>query len=450
MAQTGADLTAFSRPESASAALHARAVKVMPGGNTRTTVHRNPFPPYAVAGRGAVVVDAEGQERIDFLNNYTALIHGHADLAIAAAVAEQARLGASFGLPTPLEVDLAEVLVERVRSVEQVRFTNSGTEAVMMAIQAARAFTGRPMIARFEGAYHGSYDFAAVGTSPSPAPDASGLGGHAAYAVGAPAAVAEQVVVARYNDVSGVTRALTSHKDRLAAVLVDLMPWRMGLVAAEPDFVHTLRELTTAHGILLIVDEVITLRLAPGGAQSLYGIAPDLTTMGKIIGGGLPVGAVGGRADVMAVFDPRSGQPKVPHGGTFTANPITMAAGLATLRNLQPADLDRLSEAGAYVRTGLKDALAQTGVPGYVTGAGSLFGLCLGERPASSFRDWLGGGRERVWRQQVHADLLARGVVVAPHLAGCLSTPMTVADLDVLIAQVGSALADLRREFGAH
>lgn len=273
-----------------------------------------------------------------------------------------------------------------------------GTEPVMMAIQAARAFTGRPSIARFEGAYHGSYDFAAVGTSVKSALAAGEQPAALPHALGTPDAVADNVVVLRYNDIAGLERAIADHRDHLAAVLIDLMPWRMGLIAGEEEFVRAVRELTRAHGILMICDEVITYRVAPGGLQSRYGVTPDLTTLGKVIGGGFPVGAVGGRAEVIAVFDPRAGQPKVPHGGTFTANPITKAAGLATMRTLTPETYRYLDDLGSALRRGLTFVIQQAGLPGYVTGTGSLFGLCLGETPARDFRGWAGGERERARR----------------------------------------------------
>jgi glutamate-1-semialdehyde 2,1-aminomutase len=183
--------------------------------------------------------------------------------------------------------------------------------------------------------------------------------------------------------------------------------------------------------------------VSSGGAQASYGVTPDLTTMGKVIGGGFPVGAVGGRADVMAVFDPRSGQPKVPHGGTFNANPITMVAGLVTMNKLTPEAFARLEANGIYLRQGLGDALKQAGVPGWITGAGSLFGIAFGEEPASDFRTWLGSERERAWRGQIYRSLLAGGAIVAPHLVGCLSTPMTRAELDGLIEGVSDALQRL-------
>ena len=434
------ELIAYREAQSVSARTHQRALRVMPGGNTRTTVYRHPWPPYAARGQGTVIVDAEGQERIDFLNNYTSLIHGHADPDVVAAVVAQMELGSSFGMPTAHEVDLAALLVDRVASVEQVRFTNSGTEAVLVAIQAARAYTGRPLIAKFEGSYHGFYDFAAVGTAigkngtrdarPAPIPQAHGT----------PDGVTENVIVLRFNDLAGLEQVIAEHKDDLAAVLIDLMPWRMGLIAADETFVRALREMTAAHGILLIGDEIITLRVAPGGMQARYGVSPDLTTMGKVIGGGFPVGAVGGRAEVMAVFDPSSGSPKVPHGGTFNANPITMVAGLATMRKLTPAAHDRLESLGDVLREGLAETMTQAGIAGHITGAGSLFGIGLGKEPPSDYREWLGTERDRVWRARIYEALLARGAVVAPHLVGCISTAMTRADVDTLVEEVGIVL----------
>jgi glutamate-1-semialdehyde 2,1-aminomutase len=446
MSVVDAELVAYRDPRSVSARTHQRAVRVMPGGNTRTTVYRHPWPPYAARGQGAVIVDAEGQERIDFLNNYTSLIHGHADPDVAAAVVAQMALGSSFGMPTAHEVDLAALLVERVPSVEQVRFTNSGTEAVMVAIQAARAFTGRPLIAKFEGSYHGFYDFAAVGTAVSKNGSHDSRLTPVPQAHGTPDGVTENVVVLRYNDLTGLEHAIEEHKDRLAAVLIDLMPWRMGLIAADETFVRGLREMTAAHGILLIVDEIITLRVSPGGMQSRYAVQPDLTTMGKVIGGGFPVGAVGGRAEVMAVFDPSDGAPKVPHGGTFNANPITMVAGLATMRKLTPEAHDRLDALGDVLREGLAEAMARAGFAGHVTGAGSLFGIGFGEEPPSDFRGWLRKERELGGRTRIYEALVERGAVVAPHLVGCLSTAITRADIDRLVDDVGAVLRSLSNE----
>jgi glutamate-1-semialdehyde 2,1-aminomutase len=318
---------------SKSAALFARAQGVLPGGNSRTTVYMAPYPPYAASGDGCFITDVEGDRRLDCLNNYTALIHGHAHPSIVEAATRRLAQGASFPLPTPEEIELAALLCERLPSAERVRFTNSGSEAVMIALKGARAFTGRSKIAKFEGAYHGSYDYAEVSLSSSPETWGSlAAPASTAYSKGTPPAVLQDVVVLPFNHVEHTVARIEREARDLAAVLVDPVPNRVGLVPAHAEFLNALREVTRAHGIVLIFDEVISFRVGYQGAQGALGVTPDVTTLGKIIGGGFPVGAVAGRADVMSVFDPtRGGPPAAPHGGTFNANPVTMAAGVATL-----------------------------------------------------------------------------------------------------------------------
>lgn len=435
-------LNAYRISSSSSARLHERANAVMPGGNSRTTVHLDPYPAYAARGQGATVVDVEGQERLDVLNNYTSLIHGHADPDIIAAVEDQLRNGTAFGMPTPQEVELAELIAGRVPSIDMVRFTNSGTESVMVALQAARAYTGRPKIAKFEGSYHGTYDFAGVSTSVAEDAWSEEIPPVTPYARGTPDGVLENVLVLRYNDTAMMERMLEQHKDELAAVLVDPMPWRLGLIPGEQAFLERLREITRAHGIVLIFDEVIAFRTAYGGTQELVGITPDLTTLAKIIGGGFPVGAVGGSAEVMSVFDPRGGKPKVPHGGTFSANPVTMVAGLAAMQKMTREEYQRLDELGDYVRDGLAEAMDGARVPGQVTGRGSLFGIHLNDRPLSDFRSWYGTRDEQARRETVHSKLLEHGVFMAPALTGCLSTPMGRDEANRLIDAFAAALRE--------
>ncbi|MFW6074682.1 MAG: aspartate aminotransferase family protein [Chloroflexota bacterium] len=443
MTSTESRYDAYRKPASHSEQLHHRATKVLPGGNTRTTVHLDPYPAYAVRGQGAKIVDAEGQERLDFLNNYTSLMHGHANKHINAAVIEQLEDGTAFAMPTEHEIKLAELLAERIPSVEHVRFTNSGTEAVMTAIHAARAYTGRPMIAKFEGSYHGSYDFAAVSTAAPrevwDAEDPPSIG----YAAGTPSGVTDFVKVLRYNDLEMLERKLTRHRHEIAAVLIDPMPWRMGLIPIHPTFVRRLREMTERFGIVLIFDEVISLRASHHGAQGLIDVTPDLTTMAKIIGGGFPVGAVGGKAEIMAVFDPRGGKPKVPHGGTFSANPITMVAGYTSMSMLTEEESARMDALGAYIREGIAEALDGARIPGQVTGAGSLFGIHLHDRPLTDYRSWEGSSEQGRRRTALFEALVDRGVVLAPALTGCLSTPMTEDDANTLIDAMSVALRDL-------
>src|SRR5215467_9490418 len=377
----------WTEPGSKSAALFARAQSVMPGGNSRTTVYMAPYPPYAAAGEGCWVVDVEGDRRLDCLNNYTALIHGHAHPAVVEAASRRLALGSSFPLPTPEEIDLAELLCERLPSAERVRFTNSGSEAVMIAVKGARAFTGRPKIAKFEGAYHGSYDYAEVSLASTPETWGSlAAPASTAYSKGTPPAVLEDVVVLPFNHPEHAVARIEREAAHLAAVVVDPVPNRVGLMPARRDFLQALREVTARHGIVLIFDEVISFRVGYHGAQGAFGVTPDMTTLGKIIGGGLPVGAVAGRADVMSVFDPRDGGPRAPHGGTFNANPVTMAAGLAAMRLLDRRAFERLDDLGAKLRGGLADCFKRAGVPSAVTGMGSLFRLHGGDREFVDYR----------------------------------------------------------------
>jgi glutamate-1-semialdehyde 2,1-aminomutase len=442
-------LEAFRSPSSASARLYERATHVMPGGNTRITVYHPPYPAYAARGQGAVIVDVEGQQRLDFYNNASALIHGHADPDINLAVMAQLERGVAFGMPTEAEIALAELLTARISSVEHVRFTNSGSEAVMMAIKAARAYTGRPKIAKFEGCYHGSYDFAEAGlATPRHLWDAADPPA-TPYSSGTPRAVLENVVVLPFNDVSALERLLGRHRHELAGVLLDLMPGQIGLIGASPPFLRRLRELTAEYGIVLIADEIISLRVAPGGMQSLMDVRPDLTAAGKIIGGGFPVGAVGGAAAIMSVFDPRQGVPMVPHHGTFNANPVTMVAGFAAMQKLTPEVYRRINALGDALRAGLSRALEAENVPGQVTGAGSLFRIHMHRRPLSDYRSSVETPEERARREAVYHGLLARGIVVAPVLFGALSTPMGDAEVDAFVDAFRSALGDINEQLSA-
>jgi len=433
----------WSEPGSRSGALFAEAQRVMPGGNTRTTVYMAPYPPYADSGAGCWVTDVEGDRRLDCLNNYTALVHGHAHPAIVKAATERLRRGTSFPMPTPEEIELASLIVERVPSADQVRFTNSGSEAVMMAVKAARAFTGRPKIAKFEGAYHGSYDYVEVSLGSTPATwgplDAPAS---IEYSRGTPRGVLDDVVVLPFNYPELTSARIARHADELAAVIVDPVPNRVGLMPARRDFLQSLRGVTRQHGIVLIFDEVISFRVGYHGAQGAFGVHPDMTTLGKIIGGGFPVGAVAGSAEVMAVFDPTGGSPPAPHGGTFNANPVTMAAGLAAMRLLDRRAFERLDDLGAKLRGGLADCFKRAGVPSAVTGMGSLFRLHGGDREFVDYRSTRPQPGEAERLQRLVLALLNHGVLISTTGLGCLSTPMGDAEVEGLIETVAAVLTD--------
>ncbi|MFQ5856535.1 MAG: aspartate aminotransferase family protein [Anaerolineae bacterium] len=426
---------------SKSRELYERALSVMPGGNSRLTVFSHPHPTYAAYGTGCTLVDVDGRSYLDFINNYTVLVHGHAHPAIVAAITGRLAKGSAFSLPTEAEVELATLLTRRLPAVEHIRFTNSGTEAVMMAIKAARAYTGRPRIAKFEGAYHGTYDGAEVSQNSRPeewgpveSPRSIPL------AAGTPPGILADVVVLPFQNRAICQQLIERHARELAAILVDPVPHRMGLIPAPPAFLSFLREISRAYDILLISDEVLSLRIGYHGAHGTLGFQPDLITAGKIVGGGLPVGAVGGSAAVMSVFDPRQARVPVPHGGTFNGNPLTMAAGSTAMEMLTEDAVARLNNLGQQLRMKANAIFASQGVPGQVTGAGSLFLLHPHDRPLTDYRSAVPTTEENRRRERVCHYLQKHGILISPTGLGCLSTPMTEVEVEAFTGVLEAAV----------
>ncbi len=434
-------MTDDGRPATISEALYARALEVLPGGVSRNTVLREPHPIYVAEGSGCRVLDVEGVERIDFANNMASLIHGHAHPAVVEAVTEQIRKGTAFTLATEVEVRYAEHLVGRSDSFEKIRFVNSGTEAVMAALKASRAFTGRHKIAKVEGAYHGLYDYAEVSQTSRPSnwgEPAEPAGVPVAY--GTPEGVLEDVVVIPFNDPERAVAILDGHRGELACVLIDPMPHRVGLYPAEPAFVAALRDWTAHDGALLVFDEVITFRSTYGGAQSWYGVRPDLTAMGKVIGGGFPAGAVAGRCDVMDVMNPLTDTVLFPHSGTFSANPVTMTAGLVTMELFDAAAVAHVNALADRARGGIEDAIAATGARACVTGGGSMFRVHLKERPPRNYREAYADPDEVARRNAMVSHIEERGFLMINTCAGTTSTPMGEEEVDALVEVVAGAL----------
>ena len=368
--------------------IYNQAINVLTGGVSRNTVFRKPHPHYAASASGCHVTDTDGVQRIDFANNMAALIHGHAHPAIIEEVIEQLRKGTAYTMATEIEVIYAQLLCDRVPAFEKIRFVNSGTEAVMTMIKAARAFTGRPKIAKAEGAYHGTYDFAEVSQTANPSnwgdidnPNSVPL------AYGTPQAVLNDVVVFPYNDIERTLNILEQHKDDLAAVVLDPVAHRAGLIKADNDYVEALYNWTHKNNALLAFDEVVTFRASYSGAQAYYKVRPDLTALGKIIGGGFPVGAVAGRSDVMKVLDPRESKLLFPHSGTFSANPITMTAGRIAMEMFNKEAVEKLNALTRIARNQIEDAIKIADVPVSITGAGSMFRIHLKENPPTTYRD---------------------------------------------------------------
>ena len=429
----------YKAKTSGSRQLFEEALRVMPGGNSRTTTFFDPYPFYIARGEGARIWDVDGAERLDFNGNYTSLVLGHADPRVVQAIQEAAARGMSFPGPSEHEVRLAELLTARIPGLEAVRFTNSGTEATMHAVRVARAFTGRAKIAKFEGAYHGTHDWVLVSVSPDPAEAGSRKRPRpVAWSSGVPATVLKHVVVLPWNDIDACAKILDKQGGDIAALLIDPMLANAGMIPAREGFLQGLRELTARLGILLIFDEVISFRVARGGAQERFGIRPDLTTLGKIIGGGLAVGAFGGRADVMNYYDPRGGKGRINHGGTFNANPLTMAGGVATMEQLTPEAYARLDALGDRLRDGVTRLLRARKHPGQVTGVGSLFWLHWTKRRLTDYRSAKPEDPQAPLR--VFMGLVNEGVLVSQRGLGACSLAMTDADVDHFVEALGRVL----------
>ncbi len=421
-----------------SRAIWEEAREFLPGGDSRNSIFWEPYPVFVDRASGARVIDADGMARLDFIGTMTTLILGHSPKPVVDAVKQQLDEGVVYNAPNPHQVRLARILCQRIPSFEMVRFTNSGTEATMNTIRAARAITGKSLIAKVEGGYHGTHDVVSVSVRvdpaqagdrarPEPLPATEGLA-HG---------VLDSVVVMPFNELGSALQVLEEHKNELAAVIVEPVLGSVGMLPATPEFLAILRDFTRANGIVLIFDEVISFRAAPGGVQELYGITPDMTSLGKIIGGGFSVGAFGGRRDIMELYDPVGG-PKVTHAGTFNANPATMLAGAVTMEQLTPQVYRRLAEVTEYLRQGVRRVGADLEVPVEVTGLGSLFGIHFTQDAIVGYRDI--AAEDPDFRHQVFLGLMNEGILMAPNLVGAISTVLGEPEVDTFVGALRRVL----------
>lgn len=426
----------MSSSRSASSALFDRAGRVTPGGvNSPVRAFRSvggdPF--FVDRAEGCRIQDVDGNEYIDYVLSWGPLVLGHAHPEVVRAISEAAARGTSYGAPTEMEVELAELVREFVPSMEMVRFVNSGTEATMSAVRLARGFTGRDLLIKFEGCYHGHGDSflvkAGSGVATLGLPNSPGV----------PAALSRLTITAPYNDLDAAAQIFQQHPNAIAGVIVEPVVGNAGFIQPLPGFLEGLREMATQHGALLIFDEVMTgFRVAPGGAQEHFGVRPDLTTLGKVIGGGLPVGAYGGRRDIMEQIAPVG---PVYQAGTLSGNPLAMAAGLAQLRILRDSKPhDQLEALAARLVRGLLENARAAGIPAVGSSLGSMWGVFFTDEPVRNFEDAAAADME-LFRRYFHG-CLDRGIFFAPSAfeAGFISTAHQESDVDITIERAGAAL----------
>jgi glutamate-1-semialdehyde 2,1-aminomutase len=409
----------YRRKTPGSARLAERAERVMPGGDTRTTTYHRPYPLAIARGDGPFLWDIDGNRYIDLLGNYTSLVHGHAYPPIAEAIARAAREGTAWPARSNAQVELAELLCERVPSVERVRFCNSGTEAGMLAAHVARHVTGRRLILMARYGYHGSYDDLELG-----------LLGHDG----------ERTLLGEFGDAGSFERILAERGSEIAAVFLEPVLGSSGVVAPPPGFLDRVAGAAHRAGALFVMDEVITLRLSEGGAQKLFGVKPDLTMMGKIVGGGLPVGALGGRADLMEVFDPRR-RGSLLHSGTFNGNVLTCAAGTVSVRELTQERIDRMDAMAERIARELENAARQAELPFSIRRFGSLMNVFFTSvaPPATIVREDLKA------MAMFHLAALNRGLFIAPRGLIAMSTVIGEALAEEICDRASQAMMDVAR-----
>ena len=418
-----------------SRSLFERSLALIPGGvNSPVRAFRavGGTPIFFREGRGSRLTDEDGRQYIDYVGSWGPLILGHADPGVLDAVGAAAARGLSFGAPTALELEMAELLTSSLPSIEQVRLVSSGTEAVMSALRLARGFTGRRIIVKFEGCYHGHSDFLLVKAG------SGALTFGNPTSAGVPAEFTAHTLVLDYNDPQHAADAFARHGDDIAAVVLEPIAGNMNFLRPSDEFVQALRSLCTRYGALLVFDEVMTgFRVGAQGAQGLFGIRPDLTTLGKVIGGGLPVGAFGGRRDVMARLAPLG---PVYQAGTLSGNPVAVSAGLATLRRvLEPGFFESLSRVTSSLIEGLDREARTAGVAFSTASAGGMFGLFFRSRAPRTFAEAMQSDRE-AFNRFFHA-MLERGVYLAPsaYVAGFVSSAHTPADVEATLAAARAA-----------
>jgi glutamate-1-semialdehyde 2,1-aminomutase len=414
--------------------VYERACNVLTGGVSRNTIFRKPHPFYVARAKGSYVTDIEGVERIDFANNMASLIHGHAHPAIIEAVIEQMQNGTAFTMGTEAEVRCAELLIERSDSFERMRFVNSGTEAVMTMLKTSRVYTGKPKIAKAEGAYHGTYDYAEVSQTSTPENWGSIDKPNSNRVVeGTPQEVLDDVVVFPFNDIERTIKILDQHAHELACVLIDPVPHRIGLFPATNKFINAIYKWTRKNNALMVFDEVVTYRVNYGGKQDSFTVKPDLTAMGKMIGGGFPIGALAGRSEIMEVLDPRGKILRHPHSGTFSANPISTTAGRVAMELFDEEAVLKLNALTETAIHQVEESIRIADVPVSITGAGSMFRIHLQAHKPTSYREVYHNKEKKALITELLDFLFLEENIIMINTGSCMfATTLTQKEVDRL------------------
>lgn len=415
-----------------------QAKRVLPGGDSRSATYYAPYPAYMERGTGCYLFDCDENEYIDFLNNFTSLIHGHAHQPTLNAIRDYATQGTVLGSAARIALEHAEMLCRRIPSMELVRYCNSGTEATLMAIRAARAFTDKDGIIKMDGGYHGSHDSVQVNLRRDLTDQ--DMQASRAPSRGVPTSVLQDVFVVPFNDLGALECVLKQHGHKIASIILEPMLGSGGGVEPQPGYLKSVRDLADCFGVLLIFDEVLTFRLGVGGLQSVYEVAPDLTTLGKIIGGGLAIGAFGGRKDIMLPFDPMHPQ-SIAHSGTFNANNLTMAAGLATMGDYGADQVARINNLGQRLKDGFNTAFDNADIQAHASGTGSIINIHWQRANVLTSREAIAAKlAAKAVPRLVHLELMNRGIFSASRLQFAVSTPMTEREIDQAIQSFAEAL----------
>lgn len=423
-----------------SKAMCQQAGTFLPGGDPRTATFFRPFPHFIERGQGCYIWDVDGNKMLDFQNNYTSLLHGHAFMPVIKAVNEQMAAGTAYSAPHKSQIDMARILCERMPSIDLLRFTTTGTEAAMHAVRCARAYTNKTKILKLEGGYHGTSDIFETSVDPAlrkagpidaprPIPDSRGV----------PIEVLKQVLVVPFNNISLLKKVLEKRHQEIAAFIIEPIMGSAGMIEPLPGYLKAIRELTSHYNIVLIFDEIVTFRLTTGGAQQYYGVTPDLTTLGKPIGGGLPVGAFGGKAEIMKLYDPR--ERIMYHSGVYNGNAVSMRAGIAALQFYGEREIFRINDLGRIFARRCTESFSELGLKMRMSGVGSLWNIVFCDKEITEYRGMAQSHEEL--NLLLNLSLINKGVFNAPRGMFCMSTAMTENEVNFAANALKKALNEL-------